>query len=150
MRIEESQSAAAVRPLLEQWLAICHGDRFGIAISVAGVEKDLQARLDFGDGVLLLGYDGLELVGFFAVFSTKSSLSEQQVAVETFWFAVPNKRMAGYILFNAAKRWAKQKGCTHLLVSASRLASDLHDKVAQFCEKAGMRAFETTYVMEID
>lgn len=149
MRIDESQNASMLRPLLSKWLEICHGTEFGLQVSVEGVEQDLQARLDLGDGVLLLAYDGIELVGFFAVFACKSSLSEQQLAVETFWFALPNQRLAGPALFHAAKNWAQNHGCTHLVVSASRLASDLHDKVAGFCAKAGMKPFETAYILEL-
>ena len=171
MRIDESQDASLLRPLLERWLKICHGsklssipvdklvfddyglmdedDEFGLTVSVEGVEQDLQARLDLGDGTLLLAWDGVEPVGFFAVFKVKSSLSDQFVAIETFWFAVPNHQLAGPALFHRAKLWAKDNGCTHLIVSASRLASDLHDKVASFCERVGMKPFETVFISEV-
>lgn len=150
MRIDESQNATLVRPLLERWSEICRGAEFGLDFSVDGVERDLQARLDLGDGTLILAYDGIELVGFFAVFKTKSSLSEQPIAVETFWFAVPNHKLAGPALFHNARLWAKNHGCTHLVVSGSRLASGLHDKVCSFCERVGMKPFETVYIGEVD
>jgi hypothetical protein len=102
-----------------------------------------------GDGALLLAYDGVELVGFFSVFAAKSSVSEQGIAVETFWFARPNRKMAGPVLFRAAKDWAQNHGCTHLIVSGSRLASDLHDKVCKFCEAVGMQPFETSYIVRL-
>lgn len=150
VRIDESKDVTKVRTLLGQWEKICHGSQFGLAVSVAGVERDLQARLDLGDGVLLIAYDGIEPVGFFAVFKGKSSLSDQTLAVETFWFALPNRKLAGPALFHAAKAWAKSHGCTHLVVSASRLASDLHDKVCSFCEKVGMKPFETVYICVLE
>ncbi len=149
MRIEESQDVALLHPLLRHWEKICHGDAFGLEVTVAGVEQDLQARLDLGNGTLLLAWDGIELVGFFAVSAVKSPLSGQQIAVETFWFALPNKKMAGPALFRAAQQWAKVHGCTHLIVSASRLASGLHDKVCSFCEKVGMKPFETAFICEV-
>ena len=150
MRIDESQNAAAVCPLLEQWHEIQHGEVFGLDVSVAATEADLQARLDLGDGTLLVAWDGIELVGFFAVFKAKSSLSDQQLAVEIFWFAKPNHHSAGPALYHRAKVWAKDHGCTHLVVSGSHLASDLHDKVCAFCERLGMQAFETSYIGRIE
>ncbi len=47
MRIEGSQDVTLIRPLLARWQEICHGDTFGLKVSVEGVEQDLEARLTF-------------------------------------------------------------------------------------------------------
>lgn len=149
MRIELTQDVKKIRPLAARWSAGCNGDRFGLTVSVDAALADLDRWFSCIPGTLILAYDGLELVGFFAVAVMSNFLGYEKIALERYWYALPNHVRAGPALFRAAQQWGKANGCTHLTVSASHLASDAHDKVARFCERMGMKPLETVYVGEV-
>jgi GNAT superfamily N-acetyltransferase len=149
MRIERSHDVGKVRALCERWQSECNGEAFGLIVRADDALSELDRWLDGATGTLLLAYDGTELVGFFAVFAVDSFLGNQTVALEKYWYALPNRVKAGPALFRAAKQWAGENGCSHLLVSASNLASDSHDKVSRFCEGMGMKKFETSYIEQV-
>jgi hypothetical protein len=51
MRIEESQTAADVRPLLDQWAKIVNGQDFGLEVTAAATEQDVRrAEVAVGRG----------------------------------------------------------------------------------------------------
>ena len=150
MRIVETKDIATVRSLFDAWLRIAHGEEFGLDIDKDVTDTNLQTLLSNG-GVLLVAHDDEtdEAVGFFAISPMASAFGSQMIAAETMWFALPNQQKAGVELFKAACDWAVANDCTHLMICASRLASDLHDKVCGFCERAGAKKFETVYLMEV-
>ena len=153
MNMERSQDVDRLRGLADRWAAECNSGEFGLAVCLEDVFRDLQEWLDSRPGTLILAYDGdgafPDLVGFFAVFAVPSFLGSQQVALEKYWYAVPNARRAGVALYREALKWAAENGCGHLILSASNLASDLHDKVCRFCERMGMTLFETAYIVKV-
>jgi hypothetical protein len=148
MKIVETQDVTTIRPLYDAWLAIANGEEFGIDIDPAVAEVNMQTLCEAG-GTLLVAYDEDAPVGFFALSPMPSAIGNQTMAVETMWFVLPNSHLIGPALFDAARERARDKGHSHLMVTASRLASDLHDKVGRFCMQAGSKHFETVYLLEI-
>jgi hypothetical protein len=150
MRIEYSQDVEDIRPLAQAWFAKCRADGFGLRGDLEWILQDLQSWLNQYTGTLLLAQDEDRPVGFFAVFALPSYLSGELVALEKYWYADPNSVFAGPKLYVMARRWAIAAGCRHLIIAASHLAGDDHDKVANFCRSAGMRLFETTYIERLE
>jgi GNAT superfamily N-acetyltransferase len=150
IEIKRTQDVAWVIPLAQQWRAECNADTFGLdTYQAETILGELQSWLDERPGVLLVALDGEKPVGFFAVFAVKSFLGEQNIALEKYWYALPNYSLAGVRLFRAAQQWAEEQGCSHLIVAASNLASEKHDKVCRFCQDMGMQLFETAYIQEV-
>ena len=150
MRIVESKDAAEIRPLYDAWLSISKGVEFGLDIDVDFTDENLQKILVTG-GSLLVAYDDEDKpVGFFAISPIQSFFGRQMIAMEAMWFCLPNAHRAGPALLKEARQWSKEHGCSHLMISGSRLASDMHDSVCHFCERVGGKHFETVYLMEVN
>ena len=45
--------------------------------------------------------------------------------------------------------WAKENGCSHIIMTASNLASEMYDKVCNLYQRMGMELFETSFIQEI-
>lgn len=149
MRIVECRDIEPIRGLLESWLTLCKRTDYEMDCSVERVAEELEMWLMSMVGTLLVAYDGVEPVGFMAVFECKSPVGRDNIALEKYWFCRPNTTMAGPALYRAAMEWARKQDCTHMVMSASMLASDMHDKVSRYCEAVGMRLFETSYIVKV-
>jgi len=142
----------AVRMIALQWKATCNNKTMGmdivddtymadVANLVKGVDRDL---------LLLTKEDDGEIVGYMGIVMFNSPLGSNKVASEHFWYVSEEHRGKGSMrLIQAAREWAKEKGCSHLMMTASTLASDLHDRVCMLYERIGFKKFETVYVQEI-
>jgi len=93
--------------------------------------------------------DNGEIVGYMGITSYKSPLSSQRIANEHYWYVLPEYRRASIRLIKAAIEWTKTRGCSHLQMSASNFASELHDRVCGLYEAFKMKKFETAYIMEM-
>jgi len=67
-------------------------------------------------------------------------------AVEGLFFVKPGCRGGGILLRNAARQWARARKCSHLQMTASRLATDAADVAERFFVASGMKQLETTFV----
>ena len=154
MKIIETKDVTTIRPLHAPWMQMMNGKEFGIMVDPGVAEERLRSILESGEGTILVAYklddDAEDVpVGFFAVISVPSFFGEQKIALELLWFALPNAMTAGPRLLKAAMRWTEEHGCSHLMLSGSRLSSDMHDKVCEFCEKVGAKPFETVYLLRV-
>lgn len=150
MKVIALQDVSVLAPLAQAWLMEVNGD-FGIDIDVAAHLKDLQ---DFVNGeqsdVLGLETESGAIAGYMGVHWFFNHMGRGKFASEHYWYVHPDHRGVGSMrLMNAAMNWAKDKGCSHFLATASELASGLHDKVCRLYEKMGMKRFETTYICEV-
>lgn len=140
-----------LRYLAEQWKKETNGD-LGIIVNVDEHLRDLQRYIEnpFIATVLLLVKED-KVVGYMGLAIFKSPLSNQVIANEHYWYVLPEFRKAKLTLkmFDEAKKWAKDKGCSHLLMNASNLASSLHDKICRLYERLGLKKFETSYIQSI-
>lgn len=143
--------AELLRPLIERWAREANGAAFGLSIDVDRVLLDLQAMIDGqASDVLILVVDGV-IAGLMGLHAFESPTGPQMIANEHYWYVAQEKRGRGSLeMIDAAKAWARAKGCTHMLFNASRLASDLHDDVCRVYEHKGMKPFETTFIARID
>ena len=78
-----------------------------------------------------------------------SPVNRSKCVQDKYWFVLPKHRGRSVIMLKKGlEEWAREKGATHLLMSASMLASDKHDRVCKLYEKT-MKHFETTYIMPL-
>ena len=144
-RVEE------LRHIAEAWQLEAQGNDMGILVE--NVDKYLAALhlLAYGDmSHLLVLYDGETPVGLLGLNYFESPLGPQKVANEHYFFVIPKKRgHSSMRLIKEAKVLARMMGCSHLIMNASNLASDLHDRVCKVYEKMNMTHFETSFITEI-
>jgi len=94
--------------------------------------------------------DGDTVVGYMGLCIFENPVGKGVMASEHFWYVLPEHRGIGAIrLLEAGMEWAKARGCTHFIGNASRLASELHDKVCEVYIKNGMSHFETSYICSL-
>ena len=133
-----------------KWKEECKGEGFGIELVPQIHYSDLAGLIEKDDADLLLLMKRNKVVGYMGIFSFDSPLGNQRIAEEHYWFVSDNKRGHGtMLLIRAARQWAKQHGCSHIIFNASCLASDMHDRLCRFYEKIGFRKFETSYIKEL-
>ena len=142
-------STEQLKPIADLWANEAESS-FGLELVADAHVKDLQTLVDSDMAdLLVLDQDG-EITGYLGIQIFKNPLGEQLIANEHYWFVIPECRgLSAMRLIKAAKVWAKEKGCSHLIMNASKLASELHDKVCKVYERQGMKHFETSYIMEI-
>lgn len=141
-----------LRPLAEQWFSECNASAFGLKAEIDRHLSDMYrlAVYTAGAELLLLINDKEEIVGYMGLITFKSPISDQLIANEKNYYVRPESRGNGGLrLLIEARKWAKMKGCSHLIMNASNLASDMHDKVCELYRKMGMRKFETSYISEV-
>jgi hypothetical protein len=101
------------------------------------------------EGAVLVAEKEEVIIGLFALFAVDSYLGNQKIAVEKYWYVSDNTCLAGPRLYLAAVNWAREHGCSHLITSGSKMASDRHDSICQFLESSGAKHFETSYIYEL-
>jgi hypothetical protein len=148
MRIIETKDVAEIRPLYDAWLSISHGDDFGLDIDSKVADANVQYLIAAG-GALFVAYDNDVPIGFLTVSLVPSAVGKQIVAMCTYWFALPSSDLVGPNLIEVAKKWTANKGCGHLLITGSKLASDSHDKICRYCNRIGAKQFETIYILGV-
>lgn len=131
-----------------QWEKTCNARGFGIELVPEKHFSDLAGLIDKDDADLfLLINDKEEVVGYLGITIFDSPLGNQKIANEHFWFVAGEKRGYGsMLLIRAAKKWAKEHGCSHIIFNASNLASNMHNKLCKFYERIGMKKFETSFI----
>lgn len=135
-----------------QWETEANPEKFGIKCSLDKFLASLQELASNPQSALLLLCDDSGNVhGFMGCVLFDSPLDGQLIANEHFWFVTPKHRngTAAMRLIKAAKAWAKANGASHLIMNASMLASDSHDRVCKLYERT-MKHFETTYIQCLD
>lgn len=139
-----------LRPIAESWQKIVVANEFGILTDVNKHLLELSNMVLGADSDLIVLYDGDAPVGYIGLQYFDSPLGNQRMANEHYLYVIPEKRgISSMRLIKNAKFIAKLKGCSHLILNASNLASDLHDKVCRVYEKMGMKKFETSYISEV-
>ena len=142
-------NASGLESIASCWFEECNGETVGVNVSKQIFLESLQELID-GDTDELLVLEDEEPIGLLGLTTFKSPLGNQIVANEHYWYVVPHRRgLASLRLIKEAEKWARERGCSHLIMSASNLASDLHDSVCSIYERLGMTKFETSYIRSI-
>lgn len=151
MKIIKATHVEQVRHVALEWKETCNAGKFGLTIDIETYFTNLGALiLRYEADLLLLTTDTDEVVGFIGIETFHSPLDNQKCAAEHHWYIMEKYRGSGAMrMLIAVKDWAKERGCTHLIMNASTLASDLHDRVCGFYESVGMVKFETSFIQEI-
>ncbi len=140
-----------LKPVALEWKEACNGEAMGIELDPETYFADLTSLIGRDDADLFLLINNKEeVIGYMGIECFDSPLGNQKLANEHYWYVSEESRGRGSTyLIKAAWQWARDKGCTHLVMNASTLASDMHDKVCTFYERIGMKKFETSYIQEI-
>lgn len=103
-----------------------------------------------GNFSLILLTEGDIVTGFMGLRYEQSPIGSDKIASEHYWYVMPEYRTIGSMkLLSAAKELAEKNECSHLIITASNLASAMHDKVCGFLEKIKMKKFETSYITDL-
>lgn len=134
----------------ESWASECNGEEMGIDIDI---EVFLEKLADFALGpdseLFVIENDGI-VFGILGMEIFDSPTGKQRVANEHYWYVIPEHRGVSSIrLLRHGMKWAKDKNCSHIMLNASRLASNLHDEVCHLYECMGFKGFETVYIKNI-
>lgn len=140
----------SIRPLAIEWKEFCSCGKFGLEVDINEFLAGLMDLVNDDDSDLLLLVDNDDIVGIMGITKFQSPFGKEQVANEHYMFVKQGRSVTGgKRLIDAAQKWAKSKGCSHLMMNASNAASDLHNKVCMLYERIGMSKFETSYIKEI-
>jgi hypothetical protein len=141
---------SVLEPLARKWEQECNGVKMGIHLDCETHLKDLQGLVDGTLSDLLILRNGEEIIGYMGLQIIDSPIGNQKTANEHYWYVIPERRgVSSLRLIHAAEAWAQMNKCSHLLMSASYLASDLHDKTCRLYERFGMSPFETTFIKQV-
>ena len=144
-----SGDVSVLRPIIRQWELECNAEELGINLDMTVYLRDLQRLVDGLNSDLLVLEDD-EIIGYMGLETFNSPLGNQLITNEHFWYVSPDKRGLSALKFlSVAEKWAKEKGCSYLIMNASYLASDLHDRTCKIYEKFGMQKFESSYIKGI-
>lgn len=136
--------------VIDSWIEECRFDEFGIEAEVTEYLNEVYKLTHLDDcDLLVMDIDG-EIIGVMGITAYKSPIGKQKIANATYWYTLPEHRGKGISFMHAARKWAKEKGCSHIMFNASNLGGGLHDKVCQIYQKVGMKKFETTYIEKLD
>ncbi len=137
-------------PIIKAWLEECQVNDFGIEVEMTEYLDEVHRLINLDDcDLLIMELDG-EIIGLMGVTSFKSPLGKQKIASAHYWYTLPSHRGKGISFIREARKWARERGCTHIIFNASNMASELHDKVCQIYNLSGMKKFETTYIERLD
>jgi GNAT superfamily N-acetyltransferase len=146
----KDESILKLKDVTESWLNECNVNDFGIRFNLGSFYDDLHKLVNgCTSDLLILETDDGEIAGIMGLTFFKSPLGVQYMANEHYWYILPQYRGNGLKLIAMAREWAKKMKCNHLILNASMMASDVHDKVCGIYERIGMKKFETTYIERV-
>jgi len=152
VRLENIIDLLKLRPVVREWRERCNANTMGVKTDEEHFFDGLLQLVQKDDCDLFTLRTGAldTVVGFMGMTVFNSPLGDQRIAIEHYWYVMEEYRDRGSMgLMNAAQEWARKHKCSHLVMNASTLASDMHDKVCKYYERLGMRKFETSYIQEI-
>ena len=150
--VEILKDAAELRSVLDAWIAECSGEleEYGISFSKERCLQSIQMFCDIEIADVLVSKHVDELVGFVVMVKNPSLIGPDIMATEQYFYVTPLHRgWHGIALIEAAEKWAKEKDCTHLIMTASQAAGKLFDKACKLYERYGMRPTEAGFVKTI-
>jgi GNAT superfamily N-acetyltransferase len=128
VRRAAAQDLAAVAPLFDAYRQF-----YGRPADLEGARRFLGERLDRGDSVVLLAFDGAEAVGFTQLYPSFSSASMAKIFVLNDLFVKPQgrRRGVGSALLQAAADFGRSEGAVRLTLStgvANSTAQSLYEQ----------------------
>lgn len=110
--------------------------------------KNWATIIESGKGAVFVFFEDGKLVGSFGGVLAPHLCSNKLMAVECFWYVLPEYRGHGIGLYYNFFRWAKEKGAK--LFSLIHM-NNLHpESMKKLYQRLGYRAIETNYLMELE
>jgi len=139
-----------LKQVVLEWKESCNAKDFRIDIRLETHFQDLAGLIENENSDLFLLIKKDNVIGYMGVTCFDSPLGNQRIANEHYWFVSGKHRGRGtLLLLRSVKKWAKERGCSHLIMNASNLASNMHGRLCRFYEKIGFQKFETSYIEEL-
>ncbi len=136
--------------MAREWFDESQKKEFGLSIDLSKTLLDIGQLAFSPNSIVFLLVDNNKIIGFYGAAISCSKFSNQMIAEERYYYVTQeNRGISSLKLIKAATEWAKNKQCSHFIIYASNLASELHDRTCQLYEKLGMKKFETSYVKEL-
>ena len=150
MRIAKDDDLAGLVSIAKRWIEEADFARFGLDSMLAKGLEDLSELIAGAHSDLIMLMKDEQHIGFAGIRNFVSPLGRNLIAEEHYLYILPEHRgRGGLILLKAAREWAQKNMCTHLILNASCLASDMHDKVCKLYEYMGMSKFETSFICQV-
>ncbi len=136
--------------VIYSWSVTNNGSDFNIDIDGIALGKDLKNIIDSDDKELIVLKLSGNVVGILGLQFFSNPLGKGLIANEHYWYVVPEHRGIESIkMLKFAEDVAKDRKCSHIMMSASNLASDMHNSICRLYEKRKMKKFETVYIKEV-
>lgn len=136
-------------PVIKTWVEECSSNEFGIEMDVADYINEVYKLIHLDDCDLLVMEVGGRIIGLMGITCYKSPIGSQKIANAHYWYTLPEHRGKGISFIFEARKWARERDCTHLILNASNM-NQLHDKVCQIYQRIGMSRFETAFIEKLD
>ena len=143
--------AGLLRHLGEAWEREHNGQDFGIKTDINVFLSEIARLVNDGLSDVLVMHDKEKIVGLLGITAFQNPIGRGLIASEHFWYVLPDYRgLTSVRMVKAAENWAKNRGCTHLIMNASLLASPLYHRVIELYKVFGMREFETSFIKKLE
>ncbi len=136
-------------PVIKSWLSECKANEFGIEIEMPAYIDTAYKLIEHDETDLMVMFFEDEIVGVMGITSSRCPIGGQNIANALYWYTLPEHRGKGISFVLEARRWAAKRNCSHIIFSASKMASEMHDRVCRIYEHIKMKKFETSYIMEL-
>lgn len=139
-----------VEPILAEWrdTAMYRAATVGVFLDASRVLETLGHLIASANAVVLGSESGGELTGIMGLHLQPYHAGQQIIARECCFFVRPGYRSAGVSLIRAAEAWARAKGASHLVLTASRVAGDA-DRAERLYSALGFAPFEMDSIKEL-
>lgn len=98
-----------------------------------------------GLGIVLCAHENFELRGAIAGLLYENVFDGEWCASEMFWYVWPGApKGTGHALLDAFEEWARFRKATR--VTMAYMLHNMPERLAEYYERRGYRAFETHYV----
>lgn len=146
MILEPADGLEQLYPLFVEWQAAANGEEFAIPLDVAIAMNTARTLVQSPQSELLVAVDDAGVIhGFMGMVCRPSHVGRAYIAHECLFYVSARKRGSGVSLLRAFKRLAKERGCSHYILNASRLAGDADLSGRLFCA-LGAAPLETSFV----
>lgn len=148
MMLDPTDDINALVPLLSEWGESAGG--YAMPMDMQSVLSTLKMFTSKKGSAVLVLVDGESVKGFMGIYRSSNHLGRGHIARECLYFVSQKARRHAKRLISAAEEWAKGNGCSHLVLTASRLANpELFSRVERFYAACEFSIFETSFIKEI-
>lgn len=144
-QIKTSEQLEKYYYIADKWIEEAEWTNFNLKISPEKGKKDLLRLLSNNFCLLGLKVNNIP-VGFMGITTFTSVFSDDKMANEHYWYVLKDYRKYSLFLLYEAEKWARENKCSHFIVNASYLASDLTPKVIEIYKKNKFKEFESSFI----